>query len=61
MLEPEKITEFSAGDKIYHDKFGAGEILEIKGKGYNLKASILFDSAGKKIIVLSYAKLKRIL
>ncbi len=61
MFEPEDFSEFSKGDRIFHEKFGKGNIEDIYGKGNNIKAQILFDDVGMKIIVLSFAKLKRIM
>ncbi|MCD4658204.1 MAG: UvrD-helicase domain-containing protein, partial [Planctomycetes bacterium] len=61
MFEPEDFSEFNKGDRIFHDKFGKGYIEGIKGKGNNIKAQIRFDDVGMKTIVLSFAKLKRIM
>ena len=61
MFEPEDFSEFRKGDRIFHEKFGKGNIEEITGRGSNIKAKIRFDDAGIKAIVLSFAKLKRIM
>ena len=61
MFEPEDFSEFRKGDRIFHEKFGKGDIEEITGSGSNIKAKISFDDAGIKTIVLSFAKLKRIM
>jgi DNA helicase-2/ATP-dependent DNA helicase PcrA len=44
------------GSKVEHQKFGVGEVLELE----NGKASIQFKNAGKKQLLLKYAKLKLI-
>ena len=40
-----------------HSKFGAGTILSIEGAGANKKASVQFDTAGVKMLMLKFAKL----
>ncbi|HCQ30199.1 MAG TPA: ATP-dependent DNA helicase, partial [Flavobacteriales bacterium] len=46
----------SVGSLVEHQKFGVGEVLELE----NGKASINFKNAGKKQLLLKYAKLKLI-
>ncbi len=50
------LFKFKIGDLVKHDKFGIGKILEIKDD----RAKILFKDYGTKIIVLSIAKLERL-
>ncbi len=50
-------NELISGMRVSHPKFGAGEILNVEGNGPNKKAVVLFDKAGKKTLLLRFAKL----
>jgi DNA helicase-2/ATP-dependent DNA helicase PcrA len=50
---------FAAGDRVEHASFGAGEVVEVIGRGERGKARVRFRS-GERWLVLSYARLKRI-
>ena len=41
-----------------HVRFGVGTVALVEGSGQNKKAIVEFDSAGKKQLVLKFAKLK---
>ena len=43
--------------RVMHSKFGAGTILSIEGAGANKKASVRFDTAGVKMLMLKFARL----
>ena len=45
-----------AGDKVFHDKFGEGMIISVKGK----TAEVAFDGAGIKKLALDMAPIKKI-
>lgn len=47
-----------AGDIVIHDRFGRGKVTGLEGEPGNVKATILFDNAGEKNLLLNYAKLK---
>ncbi len=47
-----------AGNLVTHQRFGKGTVLSIEGAGDNRKAQIDFGEAGKKMLVLKFAKLK---
>ena len=49
---------FKEGMNVYHEKFGQGKILAIEGEGPNKKATVAFDVAGQKNLLLKYANLK---
>ena len=49
-----------AGQKIQHERFGIGTILAIEGNGDNTKACVEFENAGKKNLLLKFAKFKTI-
>ena len=57
---PDAMTSFRVGDRIEHNRFGAGEVLEISGQIPDLKAKIRFDRYGEKLLLLKFAKLRHI-
>lgn len=48
------------GDWVMHEKFGAGEITKLEGKFPDIKATIAFSEAGRKVILLKYARLSKL-
>ena len=52
------MTELYEGERVEHNRFGPGKILEITGVAPELKATIDFDQYGKKLLLLKYAKLR---
>ena len=46
------------GNIVEHNRFGAGEVIALEGKGPNKKAEIKFSTVGKKKLLLQFAKLK---
>ncbi len=44
--------------EVAHQRFGKGVVLTIEGNGQNAKASVQFAGAGKKQLLLKYARLK---
>ena len=57
-FEPTPILQLKAGQRIEHNRFGYGKILEISGSSADLKAKIVFDDHGEKILILKYAKIR---
>lgn len=55
---PIPMTELKAGQRIEHNRFGFGRIMEITGSVPDLKAKIVFDGYGEKILLLKYAKIR---
>ena len=55
---PSPISELKEGQRVEHNRFGGGRILEITGTFPDLKAKISFDEYGEKYIMLKYAKLR---
>lgn len=49
-----------SGDKVLHDKFGQGMVVEIKGHGSNEEVVVVFQSVGIKRLLLEYAKLEKL-
>ena len=52
------MTTLRVGQRIEHNRFGAGEILSLSGKAPDMKATIRFDDFGEKLLLLKYAKLR---
>lgn len=48
----------SVGMIVQHDRFGVGEVQSTEGVGENAKATIRFQNAGVKTLLLKFAKLK---
>jgi DNA helicase-2/ATP-dependent DNA helicase PcrA len=46
------------GCKVEHDRFGRGEVVALEGVTPNVKATVSFENAGKKQLLLKFAKLK---
>ena len=59
-FEPTPILQLRAGQRIEHNRFGYGKILEISGNVSDLKAKIAFDEHGEKILILKYAKIRAV-
>jgi len=57
---PTPVLELKAGMRVEHNRFGFGQILEITGDRSGLKAKISFDGYGEKILLLNYAKLRKV-
>ncbi len=43
---------------VLHERFGRGQVLSVTGEHPNAKATVLFDNAGQKHLLLKFAKLK---
>ena len=52
------MTEIKVGQRVEHNRFGAGLVKEITGVVPELKAVIDFDNYGSKVLLLKYAKLR---
>ncbi len=51
-------NNITVGTIVEHNRFGKGEVLNLEGAGANKKAEIQFGTAGKKKLLLQFAKLK---
>ena len=47
-----------AGQMIEHERFGIGEVIKIEGTGENTKATVRFQNAGEKQLLLKFARFK---
>lgn len=50
-----EIAKYSAGDKVVHRVFGSGVIASLKPVGGDALLEIIFDTAGKKLLMLKTA------
>ena len=57
-FEPTPILELKVGQRIEHNRFGFGNILDISGTIPDLKAKIAFEDHGEKILLLKHAKIR---
>ncbi|MGB5926678.1 MAG: 3'-5' exonuclease, partial [Cyclobacteriaceae bacterium] len=55
---PSDTTDLKEGQRVEHAKFGMGTVTKMDTTGANRKASVLFENAGEKTLLLSFAKLR---
>ncbi|MFT3903293.1 MAG: 3'-5' exonuclease [Niabella sp.] len=55
---PSEVSALAKGQRVEHQKFGFGEIVELGGAAHNPMAVIRFDLNGEKKILLNYARLR---
>ena len=46
------------GARVRHPQFGSGTVVELSGAGTDVRATIDFDSVGRKKVVVKYANLQ---
>lgn len=46
------------GDRVRHDTFGDGVVLNYEGSGTHTRVQVNFERAGTKWLVLAYARLE---
>lgn len=51
-------TGISLGQRVYHQIFGEGVVLNFEGRGGNARVEVNFDIEGSKWLVVQYAKLQ---
>jgi hypothetical protein len=51
-------TGLSLGQRVYHQMFGEGVVLNFEGRGSNARVEVNFDAEGSKWLVVQYAKLQ---
>jgi DNA helicase II / ATP-dependent DNA helicase PcrA len=56
----ETIVDLAVGDAVMHEKFGRGAVLDVRGAGGDAFVTVQFETAGRKSIMLNYAKLEKI-
>jgi DNA helicase-2/ATP-dependent DNA helicase PcrA len=50
---------FVKGERVVHETFGSGSVVEISGFGRDLKVTVDFDDSGRKKLLLRYAALEK--
>ena len=51
-------TELRLGQRVYHQIFGEGVVLNFEGRGASARVEVNFDAEGSKWLVLQYANLQ---
>ena len=54
---PAAMDGIMVGMRVQHDKFGTGKVLAIEGTGDSRKATVFFEGAGNKQLMLRFARL----
>jgi len=57
---PSESSTWRSGQRVFHQKFGEGVILDLKGGGADGQVQVNFKRAGSKWLALEYAKLTAI-
>lgn len=52
------VTQYAAGQRVYHKKFGEGTITKVEPEGDDMKVEITFDKSGNKRLMAKYAGLE---
>jgi DNA helicase-2/ATP-dependent DNA helicase PcrA len=58
-LDAENETGFSAGEAVFHQKFGDGTVVDTEGSGDHARINVNFKNAGSKWLVTAYANLQK--
>ncbi len=53
-------VQVAAGDTVAHDKWGEGVVLTVSGSGSDAEATVMFEDAGEKRLLLAYAPIKKV-
>jgi DNA helicase II / ATP-dependent DNA helicase PcrA len=56
-IKIQKAGSIEVGIKVHHERFGVGKVISLEGNFPETKAVIEFENAGKKQILLKFAKL----
>ena len=56
-IQPKQTNDFAPGDRVRHMTFGEGTILSTRKMGSDTLYEIMFDEAGTKKLMKTYAKL----
>lgn len=52
--------DYSVGDRVHHTKFGDGTVLGLEDGPRDYQVTVNFDTAGQKVMMASFAKLKKL-
>jgi DNA helicase II / ATP-dependent DNA helicase PcrA len=59
-LQEHQIADFSVGDKVSHDRYGLGTVVELQDKGRNSVITVDFGSDGVKRLMLRVAPIEKL-
>lgn len=51
-------NQLQLGQRVIHDKFGEGVVLNYEGSGRHARVQVNFDYAGSKWLMMEYANLR---
>lgn len=57
--DPPVLPQLAKGERVRHPRFGLGTVAGLDGAGSDLKATIEFDSVGRKKVMVRYANLEK--
>ena len=57
---PDDPKVFKLGMNVEHQRFGIGQITQLDGSGADARATVFFEAAGEKQIILKFAKMRLI-
>jgi DNA helicase-2/ATP-dependent DNA helicase PcrA len=55
------VLHLVVGDKVSHERFGQGTVISLDGAENSAKAVVDFQGVGRKTLLLSFAKLQKII
>lgn len=55
-----EVVQVAAGDRVSHDSFGLGTVIEVKGSGDKTVAVVDFKSLGTKRLLMRYAPVEKL-
>ena len=50
---------YGVGDRVYHQKFGEGTVLQLEAGPRDYQVTVEFDTAGKRVMYATFAKLQK--
>ncbi|HYJ78165.1 MAG TPA: 3'-5' exonuclease, partial [Longimicrobiaceae bacterium] len=56
--DTQEVPSLVKGARVRHPQFGAGTVAELSGYGRDVKATIVFDDAGRRTVIVRYANLE---
>lgn len=56
--ESQVVPQLKTGSLVEHEEFGRGQVLALSGRGDMVRAVVMFQTAGKKNLMLKYARLR---
>ena len=60
LVDNSHLKNLQVGQRVRHERFGDGQVSQLEGAFPNTKATVIFDQAGQKQLLLKFAKLELI-